>query len=157
MVILKVTRHSERDSEYLLNALSYVEDRERAICRGAYGVEPYTPAYSYHQMMAVKYYFSKTSGNPLIHFVVSYDDSVDDPFQAIDISKKLASIFAEEYQVVWCLHMVKRGHSRFHTHIVLNSVNYKNGMMYHSGPKELNDFAQYIRAVTGRSCRWTFS
>lgn len=156
MVLLKVNRHTERESAYLLNAINYVGNRERVICKGAFGVDSYTPSYSYHQMMAVKLYFSKTSGNPIIHFVVSFDESVRDPFQAIDISKKIAGFFAEDYQVIWCVHLVKRGSSKYHTHIVINSVIYKNGMMYHSGPKELNEFAQHIRQVTGRSCRWTF-
>ena len=156
MVYLKSIRHSNKDNKYLRRACAYLENDERAICCGGYGVDPYNLDYTYNQMMAVKRYYSKTSGNPLMHFVVSYDDSVSDVFRATQISETIAGYFASEYQVLWCLHQKDRECSSYHTHMVVNSVSYRNGKMFHSGPNELNAFASYISDVTGSTCRWTF-
>ena len=56
---------------YLQKALNYTRDT-RAVGGGAYGVDMVDPAVAYQQMMYTKRYFNKTSGNPLIHLIVSY-------------------------------------------------------------------------------------
>ena len=38
-------------------------------------------------------------------------------------------------------------------HIIVNTVNYKNGKLYHSGWKELGDLAMYIHEITGNYCK----
>ncbi len=157
MVYVKLLRDTYGGEKYLRNACAYVENSERYICGGGYGVDPYNLSYAYNQMMGVKRYFSKTSGNPLLHFVVSYDRSVSDPFSAADISNTVVSYFTPEYQLLWCVHGKDRGCSHYHTHIVLNSVSYVNGKMFHSGPAEMNAFARYVGTVTGQTCRWGFS
>ena len=156
MVYVKLIRQSDAGADYLRNAVSYLENRERAICSGGYGVDPYNLNATFSQMMAVKSCFYKTSGNQLIHLIVSFDESVTDIFQAAEYCRTAASYFASQFQVLWCLHQKDRGCSHFHAHIVVNSVSYINGKMFHSGPMEMNAFASFVGSVTGRPCRWGF-
>ena len=66
---------------------------------------------------------------------------------------RIALSFAEDYQVVHVVHMENQGNSKYHGHIIVNTVNYKNGKLYHSGWKELGDLAMYIHEITGNYCK----
>ncbi len=77
MAKVSIIRNTYGGTQYLQNALNYVSD-SRAMYGGGYGVDPYDPNIAYDQMMATRRYFGKVSGNPLVHIVVAYNDSVKD-------------------------------------------------------------------------------
>ncbi|MDE5770565.1 MAG: relaxase/mobilization nuclease domain-containing protein [Ruminococcus sp.] len=161
MDIVKMKRDTEGDLYYLVNACKYLEDPERVLALGGYGVNPYNVESTVYQMIQVKKYFSKTSGNPLIHFIISYGTNVYDVETAAALSEKIASYFYDTYQTLWCLHEKERWHnermtSLYHTHIVINSVSYRNGRMYDGNPHEINQFCNYVSGVTGQPNRFYF-
>ncbi len=156
MVIVKVKRDTYGGERYLLNACRYLENAERSIDCDGYGVDPYQLEYTVHQMMQVKAYFGKTSDNPLMHFVVSFDQSVTDTQRACNLSRQIAAYFHSQYQVLWCVHEKHRQSSFYHCHIVINSVSYINGMMYHSSATNVQAFCDYVSALTQRPCRFVF-
>ncbi len=161
MEILKVIRHTDGGENYLKNAINYdfkekTEEDEKLIETVGYGVNGTNPEYAYNQMYAVKKYFGKTEDNPLMHFVVSFDNKVDNAETASEYTKNIADYFKNDYQMVTAIHQENQGNSKYHAHIVMNSVNYNNGKLYHSGIGELKQFAMHIHDVTDNYCKIEF-
>ena len=77
MAKIDVIRNTYGGLEYLQNALDYVSD-DRALYRGGYGVNSYDYNMAYNQMLYIRQYFNKVSGNPLVHIVIAYNDQVKD-------------------------------------------------------------------------------
>ena len=166
MVTVKLIQNTNGGLEYLFRACRYVDNTERAIYIHGFGVNPYDLNDAYDQMLGVKRYFGKTSGNPLAHFVVSFDESVREPWRAIELGQQIAAYFTPNYQLMWCIHQKHQGDSYYHMHMALNSVSYVDGRMFHCGIPDMNAFGAYVREVTGcrvwtefenksgRECRW---
>ena len=156
MVFMKVKRDTNGGLKYLKNAINYLEDDEKSLFTGGWGVTPEPLEDTFRQMLIVRKNFDKVSGNPLMHFIVSFDESVVTANTAIILSQQLTLFFSGDYQVIWSVHFKQRGCSNFHVHIVINSVNYTNGRMYHSSADEIQRFADYAAAVLNRKVRWEF-
>ena len=146
-IIVKVIRHSNPGLPYLRNMCYYGRDRE--IARGGYGVNPFDPECAYQQMVAVRHFYSQTSTNPLIHFVVSLDGETDTAQYAVSHAAEIAGYFKDSYQLLWSVHPADPDSSHHHIHIVLHSVNLQTGKLFHSGAYEVRGFAYYVKAITG--------
>ena len=144
-----------KEDNYLRNACKYVLD-SRAICPNGYGVSANSVQIAYEQMFAIKKYYGKTTGNQLIHLVISYDGSVTSKEQACALSCKLASYYKNDYQVLYCTHSKDRGCSGYHTHMIINSVSYRDGKMFISSIENMNQFCKYVSEVTGRKVKLYF-
>lgn len=151
MVVIKVKRDTCGGEKYLKNAVNYVGDGRAVEVRG-YGVDPYNAKNTYDQMMTVKKYFGKTGDNPLMHFVISYDNTVTDRETASIMTEQIAKDFADEYQLLTGIHEENQGGSFYHAHIIMNSVNLNDGKLYHSGITELKQLAMHVHEVTGNYC-----
>ena len=68
MEVLKVIQNTNSSEDYLYNAISYIINKTEAVCYDGYRVDPNN---AYEQMMLVKRYFSKTSGNQLVHMILN--------------------------------------------------------------------------------------
>lgn len=127
---------------------------ESLILTKGYGVSDIYPSYTYEEMYAVKKYYEKTGDNPVMHFVVSYDNStVKTPEAACILTDKIAQFFAPDYQLITAVHLEYQGNSDYHAHLILNTVNLKTGKLYHSGFDELLEFGKYIHDLTGNFCK----
>lgn len=155
MAKINVIRNTYGGTQYLQNALNYVSDN-RAICGGGYGVNQYDPNMAYDQMLAVKNYYGKTSGNPLVHIVIAYDSSVKDINTAAQFGQQCAQFFASKFQVLYCTHEKDLQCGNFHTHIIINSVSYINGQMIQTNFGEMNDFYNYVTRITGQKSWFYF-
>ena len=150
MVNVIIIRNTYGGLEYLRRCCFYVTNHARAISAGGFGVD-YTDAVKcYENMLAVKKYYNKTSDNPLLHIVVSYDQSVKDIFTACKYSAKIASFFGG-YQYAYCTHEKDRECSWFHMHLIVNSVSYVNGHLISSWIGNLHQFCAHISAITHQS------
>lgn len=98
----------------------------------------------------------KTGDNPLIHFIISFDNSVRDAGTAYAYIIQIEKLFGYDYQIEVAVHMEDQGGSLFHSHFVVNSVNYNNGRLFHSGITELKQIAVQIYNITGRYCQVRF-
>ena len=107
-------------------------------------------------MYDVKKYYGKTSGNPLVHIVVAYNDDVKDIDTAAMYGQNCAYYFANKFQVLYCTHAKDFHCGYYHTHIVVNAVSYLNGQMIVTGYNEMNSFCQYVSQVTGQKCWFYF-
>lgn len=158
MVIFKIVRHSNGGQQYMENMLRYIID-DRALFTGFNGVSGYGTnqeiiCKAMEEMLFVKKYFGKVSGNPLVQFIVSYDSNVSDALMASSITEEIANFLADSYQYIWVVHYKPRieesgMYACYHAHIVINSVAYTNGKMYSGSPEETRPFAQHIADITG--------
>lgn len=158
MDILKMKRVTDGGDSYLNNAIEYCfkekpEPGEELIETIGCGVSDRNPKLACSQMYAVKKYYGKTGDNPLIHFVVSFDNHVCDAATACAYTRQIADFLRNNYQLEIAVHMENQGGSQFHAHFIMNSVNYNNGKLYHSGITELKQLAVYINQVTGNFCK----
>ena len=155
MAKIDVIRNTYGGLEYLQNALDYVSD-DRALYRGGYGVNPYDYNMAYNQMLYIRQYFNKVSGNPLVHIVIAYNDQVKDIAVAAMYGQKCAMFFAGKYQVLYCTHHKDTNCGSMHTHIIINAVSYVKGQMIVTGWEEMNAYCQYVAKVTGQKCWFYF-
>lgn len=155
MAKIDVIRNTYGGLEYLHNALNYVSGN-RALFVGGYGVNPYDSNMAYDQMMRTRQYFGKISGNPLVHIVIAYDDSVKDINTAARFGQQCAEYFASKFQVLYCTHEKDFQCGNFHTHIIINSVSYINGQMIQTGFNEMNAYCNYVTQITGQKTQFYF-
>ena len=57
MVIMDVIRDTRGGLKYLYNACGYLEDDEKSVYTGGYGVNPYNLNTTYRQMVSVRQYY----------------------------------------------------------------------------------------------------
>jgi hypothetical protein len=158
MVLVKVKKDTYgHGTDYLMHALDYLYDHEKALHIGGYGVDPSDLQKTYRQMVFVKEYFHRTQDNPLIHFIVSFGDEVKTYKKAKALAVLIGAFFGGEYQLLWAVHQKKRGGSMFHIHFIMNSVSFIDGKLYNSSKKNIYDFCQYIERVSGYSCVYCFA
>lgn len=117
---------------------------------GGYGVNPYDPDLAYTQMHYIKIYYGKESRNPLIHIMISLDDCAQTKEKACEFAEKFARYYKNDYQVLWALHGKERGSSKYHIHMILNSVSYVNGKMFHGDVGEMKKYCNFIAKTTHR-------
>ncbi len=119
-----------------------------------YGVCDIDALYTYEEMYLVKKYYEKTGDNPVMHFVVSFDNkTVRTAEAACALTEKIAMFFAPDYQLLTVVHQEDQGHSDYHAHFILNTVNLKTGKLYHSGSEELFKLGMFIHNLTGNFCK----
>ena len=155
MAEIKIIRNTYGGMEYLHNSLGYISD-ERSLCRGGYGVDPYDYDRAYEQMLAIRQYFGKVSGNPLVHIIIAYDSSITDLETAAQNGMLCAQYFSYKYQLLYCTHEKDTFCGSFHTHIIINAVSFFNGQMISTGFEEMKDFCSYVIQITGQKCWFYF-
>lgn len=144
---------------YFRNCVDYgykekLEPDEALIQTKGYGVCDTNADYTYEQMEAVKKYHGKVGDNPVMHFVISFDKkNVDDPDTACKYTEQIAEKFKDQYQMITAVHQEDQGRSHYHAHIVMNTVDFNNGKLYHSGIRELKELAMHVHDITGDYCK----
>lgn len=155
MGTLKIRKQTDGGMNYMANVLDYT-------VRGhGYEDRVYSPNVDiydcFNQFYKVKEYFGKTSGNPVYHFIVTYNSGIikEDNFQkARMFSKNIAAYFADRYQVIYGVHKKTLMHSNkkpvsyYHAHFVINSVSYIDGRMFSGSLSDIYEFLDHVKEVT---------
>lgn len=149
MGMLKVIQNTNSSEDYLENAIDYILLKADTVAYGAYGINPLN---AYEQMMIVKQYFGKTSGNQLMHFIVSFSRYVSDVKTALYFANRIAQYYGN-YQCVYSVHEKAvyyngRIKSLYHVHFIMNSVSFTDGRMFSQSKGEIGQFKKYIEQVT---------
>lgn len=153
MGIIKIITKAEAEREYLLNCYRYIVGGHTL--PSYYGVVNVDPDFALEQMMTVKKYFGKLSGNQLVHFIISFDRKIDDAYQAWDLGYKIADYYRDRYQIVFGVHENHRAKSNgkstsyYHIHMMLNSVSFVDGKMFADNWSDIYSFRDHIQKVTG--------
>jgi len=133
----------------LLGALSYVLQTKKVTFDGGRVETGHncTPQTSYVEMMATKQSFRKTDGVSFLHYVHSFSDKENiTPWQANEIARELAEKLFPDNECVIATH---NDTDNLHSHIIVNSVNFKSGKKLHMSPTSL----QEQRQVNDEICR----
>ena len=155
MVIVKVKRDTYgSNTDYLEHALRYVGDPKKSRYLAGFGVNPFDLQCCFDQMMKVKNYYQKSGDNPMFHFIISFGANVKKEWQAINKSYYIARYFKDQYQVLWCVHQKTRGDSRYHIHMIVNSVNLIDGKLLNITYRFMRNFCDYISEIVGDYCRY---
>jgi hypothetical protein len=126
-------------SRGLKHILDYVTNREKTTDSLVTGVNCVAQT-ALDEFEAVKAQFRKTDGRSYYHIVQAF--SPDDPLDfetAHEIGLQFASYFSG-YQCVVATHMNTR---HIHNHIVLNSVNFENGLKFHQSANEMRQAKEF--------------
>ncbi len=155
MAINKVVNRSVKSHGAMRNVIEYVLRDEKV--RGGY-VDITGPFDSdtinfdlvYNCWLREKRIWGKDSGRMYAHNVISFhkDEQVT-PVQVLDIGRKFAEEFFQDYQNLIAVHQDKE---HLHCHIVTNSVSYMDGHKLHQTKKELQTqklFTNKLCAVLG--------
>lgn len=161
MVIVKVMRNLDTPEQHLQNAVGYIHHKNKQnikpLSLSGNGVDYTSTHNAYQQMMDVKKYYEKTSGNPLVHMMISYDNqSAPDAETACQLTEKEAEYYQDEYQTIQCTHEADHEHSNYHSHVVINSVSCQDGKMIHTSKSDMKPFCHYISDLTGAKVRLEF-
>lgn len=152
MGFLKLIVKQNVGKEYLRNAVNYIAENADACCYGGINI---CPERAYKQMRKVKKYYGKTSGNQLVHFVVCFNNEVNEIAIAKKYARKIAEYYKSRYQILYAIHHELRfaksvyAKSWFHVHIVMNSLSFIDGKMFADNKKDIGRFMEHISDVTG--------
>lgn len=96
------------------------------------------PGTAIAEMTAVKKRFGKPDGIVAYHGYQSFAPGEATPEMAHEIGLKLAKqLWGDRYQVVVATHLDKKNH--LHSHFVLNTVSFVDGIKYHRTAKDYHD------------------
>ena len=106
------------------------------------------PSTARQEMNAVKKRFGKEGGVVAYHGYQSFAPGEATPEIAHEIGMKLAQeLWGKGYQVIVATHLDKQNH--LHSHFVVNTVSFVNGIRYHRTAKDYHD----MQTVSDRLCR----
>lgn len=153
MGVLKVITKPEAETQYLLHCFQYIISGHTI--PGCYGGINVCPERAYQQMLAVKQYYGKTTGNQLVHFVICLNKRIFDDEEALRVAYQIAGYYGDRYQIIFGVHHSDRENSYgqsssyFHIHMMMNSVSFMDGKMYADNKGDTQKFVQHIKRVTG--------
>ena len=128
-------------------------EKEGTVAVMGYGVDCYKPIFALEQMRRIRKYFGKSTYNPLIHFIICFDECVMNKDEACNYTREIVTELAKKFQMCIAIHEKDRDYAHYHAHVVMNAVSYKDGKLFHSGFAELNEISRKVSDVTGRYCR----
>ena len=130
---LKTQKADDEDAEILHNFVSGIN------CH---------PSTARQEMNAVKKRFGKEGGVVAYHGYQSFAPGEATPEIAHEIGMKLAQeLWGNRYQVIVATHLDKQNH--LHSHFVVNTVSFVNGIRYHRTAKDYHD----MQTISDRLCR----
>jgi len=126
----------------MLGALAYVL-QDKKVRFGDSRIESgvnCTPYTSYLEMMATKQMFRKTDGVCFLHYIQSFSDKENiTPWQANETARELAEKLFPDSECVIATHSDT---DNIHSHIIVNSVSFKDGKKLHLSPTSLQEQRQ---------------
>lgn len=125
--------------------VDYLSDKEKTKAELISGKDC-TPQNAVNEFKATQELFNKTDGVKYHHIVQSFspDDNIT-PAKAHELGKELAKSQFKDHEVFVVTHTDK---NHIHNHLVVNSVNFKDGKKYRATNKSLWD----IKRESNRQC-----
>lgn len=118
---------------------TYVTNREKTVERLISGVNCVAQT-AQDEFEAVKKQFHKTDGRSYYHIVQAF--APDDPLD-FDTAHEIGLKFAEYFKGYQCVVVTHMNTAHIHNHIIMNSVNFKNGQKFHQSAREMQQAKEY--------------
>lgn len=131
-----------RDDDAIHDLLEYVTSKahKENILGGAV-----LPEIAELSMKGLARSYHKDEGVRLRHSILSFDpgDSLT-PHQVKDIAQQAIAYYQDDYQILAAIH---DDQDHLHVHLVMNSVNYRDGSKYRGTKDDLYGFCGHINKV----------
>lgn len=103
--------------------------------------------HAFEQMKETKKKFNKTDKRQAYHIILSFQEDEATPDTVFEITKRFVQEYlADDYEAVFAVH---DNTDHPHSHIVFNSVSFRDGKKYHY---QKGDWEKYIQPITNRLC-----
>ena len=126
-------------SRSLSGILDYVTNREKTVEHLISGVNCMAQT-AQDEFEAVKKQFRKTDGRSYYHIVQAF--APDDPLD-FDTAHEIGLKFAEYFKGYQCVMVTHMNTAHIHNHIIMNSVNFKNGQKFHQSARKMQQAKEY--------------
>ncbi|MBQ6169389.1 MAG: relaxase/mobilization nuclease domain-containing protein [Ruminococcus sp.] len=150
MPIIHFINNKTQTAGGMRNVLAYVSRKEKTVSedkRFVTGVNC-SPETALDEMTATKNLYHKPNGRLYYHLVQSFPSGYEiDPELAHKIAVELAEKAFNKYEVVVATH-IDREH--IHSHLVLNSVSFEDGMKYHSNKESVEQLMKLSDEICWR-------
>lgn len=162
MVIVKLVRDKDHykgnhvmNDDYIWNLLRYIKynkgsndirDDFRHI--GGHGLDYHNIDHAYDNIMKIKKYWNNVnSKHKIIHYVVSLDyDRADNLEDAIKCGELCITYFKNKCrQCIYAIHEMEHEGGKYHIHIVVNPVSYKNGNLMGHWMNNVCEFVNWVK------------
>lgn len=141
-VIVKPVNEKYKAETDLTNLIHYVWRKDKAIHQlcGSYGARMDSPKVAAQDFLETGRIFDKHPSTLACHKVISFEDELFSvPQQALETAEEIAAYYTEDFQVVYGVHEDRNYadiNKNYHIHLIVNSVNYRNGKIFHEGPPD---------------------
>lgn len=127
-------------------ALEYITQKEKTEAK-LIGGKNCVPENAAEEFEAVKRIFGKSDGRQYYHIIQSFSPNDPVDFEtAHELGMQLAAYFPQ-FQCVVATHKDRK---HIHNHIVMNSVSFQNGRMFHQTAVELEQVKEYVNRLCQR-------
>ena len=133
--------------KHLKVALEYIMARDKTQDMRLVAGVNCQPEKAFEQMKATKRKFGKVDKRQAYHLIISYVENEVDADTAFELTEKFVKEYlGDNYEAVYAVH---DNTDHIHSHIVFNSVSFRDGSKYRY---EKGDWAKYIQPITNRLC-----
>lgn len=153
-IIVKPVNESYKEKKDLRNLFYYICREDKAIHQlyGSYGCRIKNAELAAKDFLEVKEFFQKYPSTLARHKVISFEDGAfSTPQQVFEISKEIVAYYTDNFQVAYAIHEDRNGNFNFnknyHIHLIINSINYNSGNIFHEGPPDNIKFQKYIEEI----------
>lgn len=124
-------------------ALEYITQKEKTEAK-LIGGKDCVPENAAKEFDAVKRMFGKSNGRQYYHIIQSF--SPNDPVD-FETAHQLGMQLAEYFPGFQCVVATHKDRKHIHNHIVMNSVGFQNGRMFHQTAAELEQVKEYVNRL----------
>jgi len=123
--------------------LEYITQKEKTEAK-LIGGKDCVPENAAKEFDGVKRMFGKSNGRQYYHIIQSFSPNDPVDFEtAHQLGMQLAGYFPE-YQ---CVVVTHKDRKHIHNHIIMNSVSFQNGRMFHQTAAELEQVKEYVNSL----------
>ena len=156
MAVIKLIRNTYGGIEYIYNLCAYIHNSQYMKKCSGIGVCASDHKKAAAEMILVRRFFHKESGNPLIHIIIAFDDTVKDEELAWSYIKTIASYFTLTHQIYFGMHGKDKDCPHLHGHLIVNSVSFVNGKMLNTD-EEMPAFKHIVEETIGQKCKMVYA
>lgn len=147
-VIVKPVKKKYINKKALTNLIKYTWQKEKAIHKlyGGYGSRTNNAELAAKDFIETRKIFQKFPSTFARHKVISFENGLlSTPQQVFEVAKEVVTYYTDNFQVIYGVHEDRD--ENYHIHLIINSVNYKNGKIFHEGLPDNAKFQEYIRNI----------
>lgn len=151
-IIIKLVNESYKTETDLTCLIKYIWRKDKAIHQlyGSYGSRIDNFKLAAQDFLETGRIFDKHPSTLAHHKIISFENGLlSIPQQAFEIAEEIAAYYTDNFQVIYGVHEDRNGsddiNRNYHIHLVINSVNYHNGKIFHEGPPDNINFQKYVQ------------